>query len=1093
MKKIKLLFIWHSKTCLITLLAFMLTGTVQAQSLTVTGTVSDKTGTLPGVTIIVKSSVNGTMNGTATDVDGTYTIKAEPTDILIFSYTGFAQQEVPVNGQTQIDINLEEDASILDEVVVIGYSSERRKDLTGSIVSVKSEELDKIKPVSFEQGLAAKASGVQVITSEGGPGAGFKIRIRGGSSINASNDPLYVIDGFAINGAPQGTAVGIGNSTTSPLASIDPSTIESIEVLKDASATAIYGSRGANGVILITTKKGTRGRADLNFETYTSVSTLTRKIDLLTAQEFVDFRNEYSPWNPDLTDDPFVTAYRDQFGNDIDLTDPRVILTDWQDEITRPGYTQNYKLSMNGGSDKSSYAGSLSYIDQEGIIKTSDFKRVAGNLRLDQNISDRLKAGLSVNIGYTKTGGVVSAATENANGRSGIVTNAVLFSPAQGLSRFGDAEYDEDGRIVSLRDGDISNPNRILEDNINRGRSFNSFGNIYMQYRIATGLTFKSSVRGNLFASKGQAYYSEKFGWGQSANGRAFTNNSQGGGITIEQNLNYRKVFGDHRIGITAVYEQQTGSFQSINAASTGFDLPGVNLDNLQSASVTLPTNSTFSDFSLRSYLGRAQYDFKDRYTFNVSARYDGSSRFAEGNKWGFFPSAGVAWKVINEDFLKDNESISNLKLRASYGETGNTAIGSYRSLATAGLASSIFNGNNLATGVAITQLPNEDLTWETTAQFDAGLSLGLFNNKVSVEVDYYVKNTSDLLLEVPLPTTSGYKTAFKNLGSLKNSGIELALNTVNYENNDFSWSSSFNISFNKNEVTDLGGAEEFFVRAIGDNQITDDYIVRVGQPLGSIFGLETDGVYNYGDFAAFDGLSAEQAADKIYADAAAQGVPFYDVVYALRDGVVTSAGQPNTEMYRPGLPKFVDQNGDGLVDSEDRTIIGNVVPTHFGGFTNNFSYKSFDLSALFSWSYGNDVYNKNLSRGTAQAIPYFNKYGQVRDRWSPENPDTDIPAIWGDGDAGIAGNAYSSFVEDGSFLRLSNITLGYTIPQARIEKWGIRSFRVYVAGDNLHVWTNYSGYDPDVSVGFNQLTPGLDVDSYPRARTFRIGLNVGF
>ncbi len=1075
-------------------------GAVQAQT-QVKGVVTSEGEPLPGASVVVK----GTSNGTVTDFDGNYEITANSDDKLVISYIGYVKKEVTVAGKSVVNVSLQPDVSALEEVVVIGYGSAKRKDLTGSIVSVKAEELDKVKPVSFEAGLAARASGVQVISSEGGPGAGFKIRVRGGSSINASNDPLYVIDGFAINGAPQGTSIGLGNSSTSPLASIDPSTIESIEILKDASATAIYGSRGANGVVLITTKGGKKGRTEINFETYTGVSTLARKIDLLSAQEFVDWRHEYTPWNPNSSGDDLVGAFRDEFGNDIYLKDPRVILTDWQDEITRTAITNNYKLSMSGGNEKTSYSGSFSYINQEGIIKSSDFERYSSNIRLDQKISDRFKGGINLNFGYTKANGVVSAANENANGRSGIVTNSVLFSPVQGITKYDNAEYDEDGRIVSLRSGDITNPNKNLSENTSLGRSFNSFGNVYLQYEIADGLTFKTSLRGNVYSSKGKAYFSEKFGWGQSANGRAFINNSQGSGITSEQNLNFNKTYGNHRINVTAVYEQQTGDFESINASSTGFDLPGINLDNLQSASVTLPTRSDFTKFSLKSYLGRIQYDFSDRYTLNLSARYDGSSRFAEGSKWGFFPSAGVAWKVSNEKFLVNSKVISNLKLKASYGETGNTAIGSYRSLASAGLSSYIYNGNNLNTGVAIERLANRDLTWETTAQLDAGLSLGLFNNRVSIEADYYEKKTTDLLLEVPLPSTSGFKTAFKNLGSLRNSGFEFTVNTINVDTDDFSWSSNFNISFNENEITDLGGADEFFVRAIGDNQINDDYVVRVGESLGNIYGLQLDDVYTYNDFVEFDGLSDVEATEKIYADAQAAGIPYYSVLYTLKDGVVISSGQPDITRYRPGMPKFTDQltvdtNGDGIpdeadgiVNTDDRTIIGRTVPKHFGGFTNNFSYKNFDLSILTSWSYGNDVYNKNLKRGTSQAIPFFNKYGIVRDRWTPDNPNSKVPVIRGDLDGGISGNAYSSYVEDGSFFRLSNITAGYNLPKDVLSKFNVKSIRIYGAVDNLYVWTNYSGYDPDVSVGTNQLTPGLDSDSYPRARTFRLGLNVGF
>lgn len=1092
---------WVHKFNLTLLLSLLCLSVSYAQSNSVKGVVTADGEGLPGASVVIK----GTQTGTLTDENGKYQIPAGKNDVLVVSFIGYLNQEVKVNGQSTIDIDLKEGDAMLDEVVVVGYGTMKREDLTGSVASIKGEELDKVKPVSFEGGIAAKAAGVQVISTEGGPGAGFKVRVRGGSSINASNDPLYVIDGFAIEGSPQGTGLGLGNSSTSPLANIDPSNIESIEVLKDASATAIYGSRGANGVILITTKKGKRGRANLNFESNVSLSTISKKIDLLSAQEFVDWRNEFTPWDPNNPGDQLVGAYRDQFGNNINLNDERVVLTDWQDEILRTAVSQNYKLSATGGSENSTYAASFSYLDQEGIIKTSNFERFSGSLRLDQNIGNKIKAGANLNAGYNSTGGVVSAASENANGRSGIVTNAVLFGPVQGLTRYNDAEYDEDGRLISLRGGDISNPTLILNNDINTGTAYNIFGNVYAQYDILDNLTFKSSIRLSSFGGKNKRYFSEKFGWGQTTNGRAYIGNFQGNGLTTEQNLNYRKRFGKHGINLTAVYEQQKTSFENITATSTGFDLPNVNLDNLGTATVSLPTFSTYSDNSLRSYLGRAQYDYGDKFVVNVSARYDGSSRFAEGNKWGFFPSAGFAWKAINEPMFQSLGWLSDLKFKLSYGETGNTAIGSYRSLASASLASTIFNGNNLATGVAIERLANNELTWETTAQADFGIVIGLLNNRVNLEADYYNKKTTDLLLEVPLPATSGYQTAFKNLGAISNKGFEFVLNTVNVEKGDLNWTTNFNISFNKNRVLDLGGAKQFFVRAIGDNQIDDDYIVRVGSSLGSIFGLEVAGVYNYDDFDAFNGLTAAEAAEKIFADAAAQGIPYFDVVYTLRDGIAISSGQPNRNNYRPGMPKFVDQltvdtdgdgipdAADGIINANDRTIIGRTVPDFFGGITNNFTYKNFDFSILAQYSVGNDVYNKNIKQATAQAIPYFNKYGIVRDRWTPTNPNGIEPGVLGDTDGGISGNAYSTYVEDGSFLRLANITLGYSLNKDVARKLGIKNARFYGSIDNLYNFTTYSGYDPDVSVGNNQLTPGLDVDSYPRARFFRVGLSVGF
>jgi len=1089
------------KTCLF-VFAFLISLSVSnAQVGVIKGTVSSDGQLLPGASILIK----GTSKGAVTDFDGNYEINANEGDVLVFNYIGCEKKEVTVGNQTTINVTLLETTSNLEEVVVVGYGSIKRKDLTGSVVSIKSEELNKVKPVSFEGGLVAKAAGVQVVASEGGPDAGFKVRVRGGTSINASSDPLYVIDGFAIQGSNIGTGVGLGNSTTSPLSAIDPSTIESIEVLKDASATAIYGSRGANGVIMITTKGGKKGRTNLNFEAYTTVGTLARKIDLLKGQEYVDWRNTYSPWNPSDTGNFLMTAYRDEFGNNIDLNDPRIILTDWQDEISRTAITNNYNLSFSGGSDTSTYSASFSYLKSEGVIKTTDFERYNTSLRLNQKLSSRLKAGINMNVGYTQSSGVVTAASSNANGQSGIVTNAVLFSPVQGLSRYNDAEYDEDGRILSLRSGDVVNPNRLLQDNKNRSLRFNSFGNVYVEYQIAKGLTFRSSIRGNFGANKGQAYMSEKFGWGQSAGGRAFTNLSNNLGLTIEQVLTYKNTFGRHGLNITAVYEEQQSSYEFTSSASTGFDLPGVNLNNLAVAQETLPTKSGFTDNSLRSALARIQYDFDDRFVLNLSARYDGSSRFADGYKWGFFPSAGLAWKVSNEDFLSTSNTISDLRLKVSYGETGNTAIGSYRSLPQTTTASYILNGNELGIGVAIGNLVVEGLTWETTSQIDTGLSLGLFQDRIAIEADYYKKETTNLLLDQPVPATTGFDTVFTNVGTLVNEGLEFVVNTKNIENDNFSWSSSFNISFNDNEVTDLGGAEEFFTRAIGDNQISLDYVTRVGEPVGNIFGLEVDGVYTYADFIDFDGLTDAEASAKIAQDALDQAKSYQQLEYQLKDGVVISAGRTDTSTYRPGLPKLKDQitvdtdgdgipdSGDGIVNSDDRTIIGRTVPKHFGGFTNNFTYKNFDLSILTSWSYGNEVYNKNLVRGLNQTIPFFNKYGTIRDRWTPDNPNSSIPTINGFGDAGVSGNSYSHFVEDGSFIRLSNITLGFKLPKRVIKTLGVKSFRLYAAADNVWLWSDYSGYDPEVSVGNNQLTPGLDSDSYPRARTFRVGLNVGF
>jgi TonB-dependent starch-binding outer membrane protein SusC len=1080
---------WKLKTWVFASMCILSFSFSNAQTQAIKGTVNSAGLPLPGASVLIK----GTTNATSTDLDGKFVINASPKDVLIFSYVGFVTKSITVGDNTTLQVTLVENTSKLDEVVVFGYGTTKRKDLTGSVVSLKAEDLQNIKTVSFEGTLAAKAAGVQIVTSEGGPGAGFKIKVRGGTSINANNDPLYVIDGFAIDGGAVNTGLGIGNSTTSPLATLDPSNIESIEILKDASSTSLYGSRGANGVILITTKKGKKGRSELNFEAWTGISTISNKIEMLTAQEFVDYRLEYSPWKPDGASDSLIAAYRDQFGNPIDLNNPKVVKTDWQDEITRTAITHNYKLGASGGGENNSYSASFSYLNQEGIIKTSDFERYSANVNVDQNITSKIKTGVSINAGYTQSSGVVSSAAENANGRSGIVTNAILFEPVQGLTRYSDAVYDETGRLISLRSGDVVNPVLALENDINKGRSFNVFGNVYLQYEIAKGFTFKSSVRMNAYGTNGKRYYSEKYGWGASAKGRAYVGSTFGNGITTEQNFNYTKSFGKHGLNVTGVYEQSESNWESLVSSATGFNLPGVNLNSLQSAEVTLPNTSLYSPSALKSYLGRVQYDYSDKWVVNLSGRYDGSSKFAANSKWAFFPAGGLAWKVSNEDFLKDNKIISNLKLKTSYGETGNQGIRTYGSISRTSLSNVILD-NKLTTGAAIESLDNKDLTWETTGQFNAGISLGMFDNRISLDADYYHKNTKNLLLEVPLPANTGFSTALKNIGSMTNKGFEFSLNTVNIDKNDFKWTTNFNISFNKNEVTSLGpNSKEFFVRAIGDNQIDNDYVVRVGESIGSIYGIQVNGVYNYSDFAAFDGLSDVQAAAKIRQDGLDKNIPYFDVTYTLKPGVVQSAGVGNINNYRPGLPKYVDQNGDGVVNANDRTIIGRTAPKHFGGMTNNFTYKDFDLSILAQWSYGNDVYNKNRNLGESTAIPYFNKYSEVANRWTPENSHSTIPSVWGYADNNIGSDANSTYIEDGSYLRISNITFGYNLPKHLLKKYDIKSLRFYTAVDNAFIFTKYSGFDPDVSVGNNQLTPGLDADSYPRERLFRFGINVGF
>ena len=1096
-------------TFLATLALFCSFTSVYGQQLKVKGTVTGDGSLLPGVSV----SVKGDQVGSVTDFDGNFEISANKDDVLVFSFVGFKTLEVDLEGRNNLEVNLIADVSELDEVVVVGYGSVKRKDLTGAVSTIKSDEIEKIKTTSFEGAIASKAAGVQVVRSEGGPDAAFKIRIRGGTSINASNDPLYVIDGFPIMGGSVSTSIGQGNSSTSPLATLDPSSIESIDILKDASATAIYGSRGANGVILITTKKGVPGRSQISFESYFGVSRLANKLDVLSAQEFIDFRNDYQTWfpafaaiNDDTNQNKFLAeGFRVDDGTGtyipIDLAtmtfDPPILIDDWQDVITRSAITKNYRLSANGGNKNTRYNASFSYQDREGIIRTSEIERYTGNFNITTKLNDKLEAGFNGNVGHIYRSGVVTAASNNSQGRSGIVTSAILFPPVQSPTQWFQNEYDpETGRLIANRNGDVSNPELMLSENTNTGTTLQTSLNAYLAYELAEGLTFKSSIRGFSMAVKNKAWFTNKFGWARGVGGRSITKFYNSSSLVTEQNLNYLKDFGDHRINATLVYERQQRTSENLTSNSTGFDIPNLNLDALQGALNTEPTQSYAFNSSVESFLARVQYDAFNKYLLTASLRYDGSSRFAEEKRWDYFPSLGLAWRISNESFLKNNSLISDAKLKFSYGQSGNTEIPAFKSIAQAGISSYVFGGSSLSAGSSIIQLANEDLTWESTREIDYGLSLGLFNNRITLEADYYDKETSNLLLEVPLPATSGYQTAFKNLGLVSNKGYEFALNANMIENSDFNWNMNFNISFNENKVLDLGDADEFFVTAIGDNQTNNDYVVRVGESLGSIYGLAYDGVYNYQDFVEFDGMSIDDANAKLVADAAAvgDGTEMWWTLnqYTLKEGVPVNALVTNGT-YRPGMTKFKDINGDGVINDDDRHIIGNTLPKHFGGMTQNFNYKNFDLSVQTSWSYGNDVYNKTLKKGAQTAVPWRNKFSIVDDRWSPENPNGTFTAFSAGNSGDVGSAAYDLYLEDGSYFRIGNITMGYTFPKEVMKKIGIKHLRLYVSLDNVHIWTKYSGWDPDVSVGNNQLTPGLDVDSYPRSRTFRTGIVARF
>jgi len=1103
-----------------------------AQTKTISGVVTGSGLPLPGVNVKIK----GGSTGAVTDFDGIYKIDANTGDVLVFSSLGFAAQTVTVSGESNIDINLVEDAEVLDNVVVIGYGSVAKKDLTGSVVSVKAEDIEKVQAVSFEQALVAKAPGVRVVTSQGGPGEGFRVKIRGSTSILASSDPLYVIDGFPIdsnggNNFNSQASGDLGGTQSSPLASIDPSNIQSIEVLKDASATAIYGARGANGVVIVTTKSGKNKNTSFTFETSLGVQKISRQLDLLSPQEYVNVQREANPFTtrPELAFKRFaIFGFRDDKGGNLvlgdNLANDELRSVDWRGLAFREALIKKHALAITGGNDKTWFSARFSYTDQDGVIKNSDFTRYASNFNVSSKINDRLDVGFVTNIGLIKRNGVATATSSGVSAqRSGVLTNLVRAAPVQANTRklrelairLGldptALEVDEYGFVEQSPQGGVIrvNPIRQITETTRETTEINGYFNSNIAYKILPNLEAKATFGGSFYFSNGFSFYPGSFGWGRLTNGRAFTSTFRSESFLNENTLKYNVGFGRSKFDALLGFTQQRSRFVNTSSTVTEFEEEAVNLGKLQTGVAEQVNSNGFPEQGTLSFLNRLNYNYDSRYYLTFTGRYDGSSKFGVGDvssnaKWGFFPSGAFKWTISNENFMSNADFINNLSLRTSYGVTGNQNIPAF--------ITQVENQVELNRGVRLNaRIANPNLTWETTAQFDAGLEFGLFNNAVKFEADFYQKSTTDLLYALPVDAATGLVSSttgseenrvFTNLGEIRNTGVELSLGVRIIDTKNFKWNADANITFSQNEIRDLGAGGDFIADSNVENRIDQDILFREGERVGSFFGLQTDGIYRYSDFVEFDGLDNVQAArlyrsggtiapvsdiniDDTLGDAPASG-------YTLKPGVVRVQG---VQRYRPGVKKYKDQDGDGIVDlDKDRTVLGNNQPDHFGGFSNNFSYKGFDFSVLFNWSYGGEVFNKNLFTNTFGTGT--NLYGVVRDRWTPFNTNTNRPSLNSSAVFPLLQSnrspADDTLIEDASYLRLANISLSYKLPSEMIKSLGLKDFKIFGAVDNAYLWTNYSGYDPDVSVG-SPLAAGIDFDAYPRARSFRIGVKGTF
>lgn len=998
----------------------------------ITGKVTDETNAgLPGVSIVVK----GTQRGTTTNGEGNYQLNLpDGNATLIFSFVGYESREEVVGNRTQINVSLKANEKSLNEVVVVGYGAVKKRDLTGAVGSIGTAEL-KAQPVSgFNQALQGRVAGVQVINSSNAPGGGVTIRIRGGNSISASNDPLYVIDGFPItNPAP---AQGAGGSAgfPNPLANINPNDIESIEVLKDASATAIYGSRGANGVVLVTTKRGKAGQSTVEFDVYYGVSSITRFLDMANAEEHTGLKNEQ------LRNLGFVERYGNPAGAYPKKPAEYGEGTNWQKEIYRSAPLQSYQLTFSGGTDKLRYVVGGNYFNQDGIVINNNFKRYSVRLNLDATVSNRLKIGTNLTVNRSYNNGV------NELGTNSPVGGALVTSPASPV-------YDATGNWQLLNVGpgsgfnSYANPVAIAQTTTNLLVSDRVLGNLFADISLLPGLTARISAGADIFNTRRNIFYSPQTLVANTVNGYGSNGTSSNLNLLNENTLTYTRTLNDHAFDVVAGITFQTNREERTYAEAQDFPNYTLGANNLGLASKPLPSTGSVAEWGLNSYLGRVNYRYKDRYLLTLTGRIDGSSRFGANNKYGVFPSGALAWRVSDEAFLKTSKLISDLKLRVSYGLTGNDGIGLYNSLSAYGTSRTVFGDVEVLTTQA-SRIANPDLRWEKTAQFDAGVDLGLFRNRLQLTADYYVKTTSDLLLGVVLPATTGFSTVTRNVGSLENRGVEVGLTSVNVDSRGFKWTTNGNVSFNRNKVLTLNDADQFFVSSTFG---TGTSIVRVGEPIGSFFGNVNDGIW--------------QTTEEIKAA-----------------GTVARTGD------LPGALRYKDLNGDGVFnEAADRTILGNGLPKAIFGLTNTFDYKGLDLSVFLQGVSGNQLYNYTRSQ-IEQSDPSANQLRTVVEgAWRVDKPSATLPAVrqWRNT------NTSSLYVEDGSFVRLKNVALGYQLP---LKTKFIQRARVYVSGQNLLTWTRYRGYDPEVNSDFNSNTSyGFDVFAYPAARTYTVGAVLAF
>lgn len=980
----------------------------QGQSRTVTGTVlsQEDNSPVPGVNVVVK----GTTQGTVTDVEGRYSLSVpDDNSVLVFSFIGFRTQDVPVGGRSTVDVAMTLDATELNEVVVVGYGTQERRSITGAIAKVNAKDAIENIPVADPlQAIQGRVAGVQVTSGSGRPGQAQVVRVRGVASIGVagSNDPLYVVDGVIISNQDdtRNLSTPQAGQGLSPLANLAPEDIQSIEVLKDASAAAIYGSRGSNGVVLITTKRGTYGqKTQIDFNAYYGVQSLTNQLDFLDARQYREIQREALanaglPADPELADDPNLAT------------------TNWNDLILRDqSNIRNYQLSANGGSDKTRFYTSLGYFTQESILKVGDFNRISGRVNLDHKATERLSMGINLQFAKSTT---AQTAVDNS-----------IYSPwPRSLdSRPDERPYDDNGAFAV---NSFNNPIQMFEPTLTSDL-YSTVGNFYAEYEILKGLAFRTSLGANVIYVEDDSYFPTTHPQGQGVEGDATVATALRTNWLTENTLTYTRKFLNNKLDLNALagYTFQEDTRERTYVSGRGF--PSDAFRYITSAASIYGGSSDWTGYRIESYLGRVNLDYDGKYLFSAAIRRDGSTRFGINNRYGTFPSASIGWRISGENFMQDVSFFSDLKIRASWGKTGNQA-----SITNFGALTLIGSGENYndQPGLAGSIIGNPNLVWEATTQVNLGLDMSIFNGRLNLAFDVYDKSTNDLLLGEPIPRTSGFGTIQRNVGSIVNKGFEVNVNSINIDR-ALRWTTSLNFARNSNEVT---------VLANNNAPLDIGFVSRtaVGQPMGSFFVVKALGV------------------------------------------------DPET-----GDMMYEDLDANGVIGGADRQFLGNPWPDFVGGITNSLSFKGFDFSAFFQFSYGNDVY-KNYQEGingtTNLGASLANMTTEVLDRWRSPGQSASMPRAVA-GARGVYNNQRSSrFIEDASYMRLKNVTLGYTIPKEVLQRVKLRSVRVYVTGQNLLTFTNYSGFDPEVSSSLDDRQFGVDQGAIPQVRNVSFGVNLG-